>query len=95
MEKDKFITKVVFRKFKEGDIIALFPQQIGNSYRVGSYMHIGQHSECDYNHVVNCTKLATEAEYANLKMELEDIGYNLKVYKKGKPDYSDKTYWDN
>ena len=84
--KDVEITKVIFRKFKCGDVIALFPEEVDGLY-IWSYMHIGQHSTADYSCVVNTTKLAKEPEYLELKKELESIGYNLKVYKKAKVKY--------
>lgn len=42
------------------------------------YAHIGQHSECSPEYVANLTK-ATPAQYAELKQELESIGYNLQI----------------
>lgn len=81
-------TRVIFRKFKsgvaKGQIIALFPDDIANSYgECGSYMHIGQHSPADYTLVIMATKPATEEEYADLYKELVEIGYdNLKVAKR-------------
>ena len=83
MEKDKYITEVIFRKFNDGEILALFPYDIFN-HRGGvtSYVHVGQHGEADYRHCVNRTNLATEQEYKDLKEELESIGYNLKAVKK-------------
>ncbi len=85
MEKDKNKTKVIFRKFKDGDIIAVFPESSHKPhYTTGCYMHIGQHGDCDYNHIVKTCKLATEAEYKDLFNELESIGYNLDVRKKAK-----------
>jgi len=82
MQKDTNITNVVFRKFKDGEIIALMPYEIELHYECLSYMHIGQHSVADYNHCINTTKLATESEYAELKKEMEFLGYNIKVIKK-------------
>ena len=73
---------VVFRTYKDGDVIALFP---GITEGIGyclSYMHIGQHSAASYGMVLQETRLATEEEYASLKQELEGIGYNLKVQKR-------------
>jgi len=81
-------TPVIFRKFKEGDVIALFPT-IPSDYLgryCGSYMPIGQHSGADYDGLVMVTKLATPAEYAELLKELVQIGYDdLKVYKRETP----------
>ncbi len=91
MEKDKGITKVVFRKLKEtNEIIALFPELIEKNYYVLSYMHVGQHGSADYNHIVNISKLATENEYKDLFNELTNIGYNLQVLKRAKINYSNK-----
>jgi hypothetical protein len=83
MLKDTEITKVVFRKFKDGQVIALFPYVESSRGFCSSYMHIGQHSDADYNHIVRSTKLATADEYADLKNELENsVGYNLEIIKK-------------
>ena len=83
MEKDKHITEVIFRKFKDGDIIAFFPYEIETPQGyVMSYMHVGQHGSADYQGLVPTTKLATEEEYADLFKELEGIGYRLRVIKK-------------
>lgn len=74
--------RVVFRKFKDGDIIALFPDQYSaRTGMIGSYMHVGQHSDTvpDFGD----TKPADEHEYAPLLGELRRQGYsNLKVVKR-------------
>lgn len=81
-------TKVVFRKFKNGNIIALFPEQsYRRNYVTGSYMHIGQHSDCDYHTVIGMTKPATPEEYKDLYQELEIVGYNLLIRQKAKITY--------
>lgn len=77
-------TPVIFRKFKDGDIIALFPCEPADlsGLYCQSYMHVGQHSGASYFGVCQVTKLATPAEYAELLAELVKIGYDdLKVYK--------------
>jgi hypothetical protein len=73
-------TKVIFRKWKPGAVIAVFPEIPADStgYAMHSYMHEGQHGACRcpaglYN------ELASPAEYSDLYAELEKIGYNLKV----------------
>ena len=80
MEKDNFITKVVFRKWR-GEIIALFPyeftDQIG--FFCSSYMHVGQHGSADYTSIINRSKPALLAEYESLKNELGNLGYRLLV----------------
>jgi hypothetical protein len=83
-------TEVVFRAFNDRDgkqVIALFPYVPGRTLgSCESYMHIGQHSEVDYQAVIDGTRPATPEEYADLKAELENYGpeeahYNLKVIK--------------
>lgn len=84
------MTKVIFRKFKNGQIIALFPQEpaTGSGWECMSYMHICQHGDADPR-IVNDTKPATPLEYSELYNELKKIGYNdLSIYKKfTKEDY--------
>lgn len=78
---DKEKTKVVFRKFKDGDIVAMFPELPAVSHDAWLctvYAHQGQHGSGD-PHLINRTALATSTEYALLKRELESIGYNLTV----------------
>ena len=74
-------TKVIFRKFPGGDVIALFPEIAGsmNPGTMQSYMHVGQHGAAD---CVDLTKPATPAEYADLKKELEGLGHVLVVAKR-------------
>lgn len=78
-------TPVIFRKWKNGNIIALFPT-IPSDYAglyCMSYEHIGQHSGAYYFGVLSHTKLAMPEEYADLLNELVTIGYNdFKVYKR-------------
>jgi len=83
MKKDNFKTKVVFRKFKDGEIIALFPFETQN-YKNDclSYMHLGQHSEASYFYCIQISKPATEKEYKDLFNELSEIGYNLQIIKR-------------
>ena len=79
------MTPVIFRKFKEGDIIAIFPTMSGtlNQYTCNSYQHIGQHGSCDPISLIQNTKLAKPEEYEELFQELINIGYDdLKVYKR-------------
>ena len=72
------MTRVVFRRYFDEQIIALFPD-VPWSERLGevaSYMHIGQHGAADYRHVVATTKPATKKESAGLLNELRQVGYN-------------------
>lgn len=83
MKKDDVKTEVIFRKFKNGDVIALFPYEI-EDYHANclSYEHNGQHSAADYWHCIAKSKPAKLNEYTDLFKELESLGYNLKVRQK-------------
>ena len=79
MEKDKQLTEMLFRKYSNGDIIALMPYVIETfRYNCQSYMHVGQHGPARMANVIKHTRPAKEDEYAELKRELESIGYNVK-----------------
>lgn len=72
---------VIFRRFPDGDVIALFPYlpaECLNAWPCQSYMHIGQHGAADPR-IVYDTRPARPHEYAALKAELERIGYRLAV----------------
>ena len=72
---------VAFRKFEDGDIIAVF---LDNNYKKESggfylsYMHNGQHGDCSPK-LIEELEIATEAEYAPLKKELESLGYVINI----------------
>ncbi|MCP3681640.1 MAG: hypothetical protein GY861_03025 [bacterium] len=86
MKRDKIKTKVIFRKFKEGDVIALFPEIAGNmcKWTCQSYMHIGQHGAASLD-IIASTKPATPTEYHDLATELIlHCGYNLQVIKRNR-----------
>ena len=68
-------TRVVFRVFPGGDVIALFPDQWDRERNLlGSYQHIGQHGDASPG-IVEKTRPASEHEYAPLLAELVSIGY--------------------
>lgn len=78
-------TKTIFRKYLDGDIIALFVEMTADSSPDNclSYMHMGQHGSANPMHVIQDTKPATEPEYADLKAELErSVGYIIEVVDK-------------
>lgn len=83
MAKDTHITKMIFRKYNDGTIIALFPYEpVDLAGHINSYMHIGQHGGADYEHTIKNTSVPTTKETLNLKYELESIGYNIQVVKR-------------
>lgn len=72
------MTKVLFRKWNNGQIIALLPDipWNNNSYMTTSYMHVGKHGPADYTEVINKTVPARKHEYQELWDELLSLGYN-------------------
>jgi len=76
-------TVVIFRKFKDGAVIALFPEIQADRCcsSCQSYLHVGQHGAANYD-LVNKSKLASPKEYEDLKKELESIGYDLTIRKR-------------
>ena len=70
---------VVFRKFRNGEILALFPNIDAANGLCMSYMHVGQYGGADYTGCISITKPAVPTEYAGLLAKLTSIGYDLKV----------------
>lgn len=84
MKKQSEKTAVIFRKFPDGGILAIFPliPATYDAWRCLSYMHQGQHGAAAPG-VVNLTNPATAAEYSDLLAELRQIGYcNLEILKR-------------
>ena len=76
-------TKVIFRKFPDGGIIALFPELPGtnNAGTCLNYVHEGQHGSGEAT--CDGTILARPKEYEALYDELTGvIGYELIVVKR-------------
>jgi len=76
-------TLVIFRKWSNGDIVALFPlkPECRQGYLCSCYEHVGQHGACDPL-ITRDTKAATPEEYASLARELRLIGYVLRIGKR-------------
>ena len=81
MDKDETETPMIFRRFKDGDIIAIMPTLpgTGDPFTCLSYQHVGQHGSCNPSHVVRMTAVARAHEYAELKAELTRIGYKVRA----------------
>lgn len=73
-----FSTSVVFKKTPDSypEVIAFLLDCPAHFGQVLSYMHVGQHSDASLAYMKECTK-ATPDEYADLKKELEHIGYKI------------------
>jgi len=85
---------VIFRKFKEGDIIALFPtlQSSPDKWTTcESYQHIGQHGAASI-FLTKDTVTALPHEYTPLLNELISIGYKLKIYKRWQHKFDIERY---
>ncbi len=96
MLKDSEITEMIFRvdttKDFKGTIFAVFPYDVSDtSGRITTYQHVGQHSSGDYQTCLNTSRPANELESIELKTELEQRGYNIKIVKKR--NYS--RYYEN
>lgn len=80
---------VVFRRWKNGDVIALFPSSYTGHNQHGTYIlsyeYTGQHGNADYDAVIARTKPASELEYFSLLNELTQLGYKLQVCKRQSP----------
>jgi hypothetical protein len=80
VEKE-LMTEVLFKR-DGSEIFAVMPYDICDRQgNMTMYAHIGQHSSCSPDYVKRC-KNANKSEYAELKKELETIGYKLNVIKK-------------
>lgn len=79
-------TIVIFRKWRDGEILALFPEIEHNGPLCTSYQHLGKHGGADYHGCIQRTMAADPEEYQPLLKELRQIGYdNLVVRKRYSP----------
>ena len=75
------LTKVLFRVYPEGDVIALFPDESGTYPKdfCLSYQKVGQHGPAHFNEICQETRKAHQEEYRGLYNELTGQGYILEV----------------
>jgi hypothetical protein len=83
MKTDTPATLTIFRKFHDGEVVALFPYlpHDANGIYCVSYQHTGQHGAADTSSS-RTTKPASPSEYAPLARELESSGYVLQIRQK-------------
>jgi len=74
------VTEVMFRRYGNGKVIALFPYDIGMGGNIKSYRR-GKFGLSSLS-LIELTKEATESEYFGLFDELNEQGYRLKVIDK-------------
>lgn len=74
----------IFRIDREGNVYALFPELPADNYGrfCTCFQHIGQHSAADYHGCIANSRPAKPEEYADLKAELEQRGYELAIRKR-------------
>ncbi len=99
MYHDKEKTDVVFRfdttKDWKGTIFALLPHECCDQQgHVTTYQNLGQHSAADYDYCMAQSRPATPAEYADLKKEMEGLGYNFNVVTRQNRDKYLKSYYN-
>lgn len=77
---DKHKTKVIFRKYHGGGILACFPEQPGTNspYTCLCYEHVGQHGSAAISYIQVKTTKPKDNEITELWKELQAIGYNIK-----------------
>ena len=80
--------KVIFRKNKDNEVIAFFPEERVNYGYIMSYMHIGQHGEASYEFYL-ITRKANKNEYTDLLTELCRIYDDCELVVKQKINYND------
>jgi len=80
MSLAKIKIDTAFRKFEDGEVIALFPTELWNRFdsTITSYMHIGQHGGAHPDLLEELDKASPE-EYSELKQELSNVGYEVEV----------------
>lgn len=74
------------------EVVAVMPGLAGTVGRPNHcvcYVHDGQHGACDLDAMRNYYEQATPAEYADLKAELVDAGYNVCVISRDRIDDAD------
>lgn len=87
MLQDTHKTDVMFRvdttKDFKGTVFAVLPHNVETIFGdIATYQHVGQHSIGNYQTCLTQSRPANELESADLKAEMESLGYNIKVVKK-------------
>ena len=83
---------VVFRRWQNGDVIALFPELPSDLYGdyCGAYEHVGQHGGADYFGVIQKTTPCSSEQSADLATELRRIGYRLRPIRRASRVHHDR-----
>lgn len=79
MMPDETLTPTIFRRYRDGEVVALFPTiPADDRGHCSSYIHLGQHGAANPAHVIAHTRPALPDEYAELLTELTGIGYEVR-----------------
>jgi len=70
MKRDSDIIDVIFRKHRDGEVIAFFPNDVFGNGMILSYSHNGQHSEASLEFYGECKPCRDKEEYKDLFHEL-------------------------
>lgn len=93
--------KVIFRKDKEGNIMALFPELPANYGKILAFDYegewyfgqvLGGHMEIDMEYATTCLKLATEKEYEKPLEFLRKLYDDCELVVRKKINYDDLRY---
>ncbi len=80
------VTLVAYRRWRTQPktVFALFPELPSDyqGFYCDSYEHVGQHAGADYYGCINASDPVNDEDAADLRRELERIGYILKPIKR-------------
>ena len=65
---------VVFRAWRDRDVLALFPLEDGGNGHCMAYERVGQHGAADYFRCIRMTRPATPSGWKDLADELRKYG---------------------
>jgi hypothetical protein len=79
MARDPNATRVIFRTYPDGDVVAILLDVPANPGCVVCYQRIGQHAEGHYSRLIEDTRAATPEEFTSLRRELEGKPYEYRL----------------
>jgi hypothetical protein len=79
-------TKVCFRKYSNGDVCAVFPNDFHNQHAVLVFDRDSGHGSAGFGYIYDLTKPASPSEYEMTKRCLvENYGYDLQILSRMPP----------
>lgn len=91
---EKVLVDVIFRVYRDGDVIAIFPGIPGTNSpdTCQCYQHVGQHGHGNLRAMMTGTRAAKDLEFSELARELLRIGYVLHVVKRATSKHRNQRY---